>query len=78
MPAVNVRIFDTQNSSDVLNKVVNATTVQDIMDDPDFTHNPGMKYSDSATKADPFIDPTKLVSGDMMIFVTPMSSKAGK
>lgn len=73
-----MRIFDTQGGGDVVNQDMDVTTFQDIIDHNDFNHNPGMKYSDSATKQDPFANPTNLVTGDMMIFMTPTASKAGK
>ncbi len=75
MPSVKVRVYNTQNNEYSFDQVVDVKTFGDIQ--TLIGHQPNARYTDKATRSDPFSDTSKLVAGDVTIFMSPSKSKAG-
>ena len=75
MPSVKVRVYNTQNNEYSFDQVVDVKTFADVKQL--IGHQDNARYTDKATRADPFTDPNKLVAGDVTIFMSPSKSKAG-
>jgi hypothetical protein len=76
MPNIRLRVYDTQNNTWNVDTDVDVETMKDVKDLIGF--NQTTRYTDKADRSNPFEREDKLVTGDLTIFASPTSSKAGK
>jgi hypothetical protein len=75
MPNIRLRVYDTQNNSWNVDTDVDVTTMADVK--ALIGYNDTTRYTDKEDRKNPFEDETRLVNGDLTIFASPSSSKAG-
>jgi len=75
MPNIRVRVYNTQNNSYTFDQDVSVATFGEVKSL--IGHNPSSRYTDKDDRSDPFLNESKLVTKDVVIFESPSKSKAG-
>ena len=75
MPNVRVRVYNTQNNAYTFDQDVSVSNFGEVKQL--IGHNPSSRYTDKEDRTDPFLNDSKAVTTDVVIFESPSKSKAG-
>jgi len=75
MPSIRLRVYNTQNNSYSFDQDISLDNYGDIKKAIQF--NNSSRYTDKEDRNDPFANEDRMVTGDVTIFESPASSKAG-
>ncbi len=75
MPNVRVRVYNTQNNSYTFDQDVSVNNFGEVKEL--IGHNPSSRYTDKEDRSDPFLNDSKPITKDVVIFESPSKSKAG-